>query len=215
MPRTRQRSSCVDLGVANIATDSDGASHSGSSVKSVRFRHRRLRARLQSKQTRAAKRRLKKLSGQESRFARHINHCVSKEIVAQAQGSGRGIKLEDLSEIRDRLTVRRKQRVVLHSWAFYQLRMFIAYKAMLAGVPVVLVEPSNTSRECAECGYIDQRNRPNQSTFRCLACGHTGHADVNAARVISGRAAVNPPRAAIPARLSDTCNSTHVSVKSL
>jgi IS605 OrfB family transposase len=110
----------VDLGVANIATDSDGARHSGSPVKSVRFRHRRLRARLQKKQTRAAKRRLQKLSGKESRFARHINHCVSKEIVAQAQGSGRGIKLEDLSEIRDRLTVRRKQRVVLHSWAFHQ-----------------------------------------------------------------------------------------------
>ena len=193
----------VDLGVANIATDSDGNHHSGSQVKSVRFRHRRLRARLQSKQSRAAKRRLKKLSGKESRFARHINHCVSKEIVAQAQGSGRGIKLEQLSEIRDRLTVRRKQRVVLHSWAFYQLRMFIAYKARLSGVPVIFVDPRNSSRECAKCGYIDKRNRLNQSTFRCLACGHAGHADVNAARVISGRAACKPAEGG-NARLSDS-----------
>jgi len=160
------------------------------------------------------RRALKKLSGKESRFARHINHCVSKEIVAQAQGSGRGIKLEELSEIRDRITVRRKQRVVLHSWAFYQLRMFIAYKAVLAGVPVVLVDPSNTSRECAECGYIDKRNRPNQSTFRCLACGHAGHADVNAARVISGRAARKPAEGGKTARLSDLCDVSHALAKS-
>ena len=61
----------VDLGVRNIASDSDGNLYSGSEVKSVRCRHRRLRRNLQKKQTRAAKRRLQKLSGKEARFARH------------------------------------------------------------------------------------------------------------------------------------------------
>lgn len=102
----------VDLGVRNIASDSDGKRHSGSEVNSVRYRHRRLRCNLQKKQTRAAKRRLKKLSGKEARFARHTNHVISKEIVACAKGTNRGIKLEDLSGIRDRVdTFGRRQRV--------------------------------------------------------------------------------------------------------
>lgn len=200
----------VDLGIANIASDSNGKRYSGSEVKSVRYRHRRLRAKLQKKQTRAAKRRLKKLSGKEARFARHTNHVISKEIVACAEGTKRGIKLEDLSGIRDRVDTvcRREQRAVLHSWAFFQLRSFIAYKAGLAGVPVVYIDPKNTSRECAECGHIDKKNRPNQLTFRCLACGHAEHADTNAAKVISGRAACKP------AILSELCRVSHSLVKS-
>jgi putative transposase len=158
----------VDLGVSNIASDSDGKRHSGSETKSVRFRHRRLRAKLQKKQTRAAKRRLKKLAGKEQTFARHTNHVISKEIVACAKGTRRGIKLEELGGIRDRITVGRKQRVILHSWAFSQLRLFLEYKAKLAGVALILVDPRNTSRECAECGHIAKQNRPNQSTFRCV-----------------------------------------------
>ena len=86
----------VDLGVANIASDSDGRRYSGSELKSVRHRNRRLRTKLQKKQTRAAKRRLKKLAGRESRFSRHTNHVISKQIVAEAKGTGRGIAIEDL-----------------------------------------------------------------------------------------------------------------------
>ena len=90
----------MDLGVVNIASDSEGKWYSGSTVKSVRHRHRRLRRKLQKKQTRAAKRRLKRLAGKEARFARHTNHVISKEIVACAKGTRRGIKLEELGGIR-------------------------------------------------------------------------------------------------------------------
>jgi putative transposase len=203
----------VDLGVSNIASTSDGKRHSGSETKSVRFRHRRLRTKLQKKQTRAAHRRLKKLAGKEQRFARHVNHVISKEIVACAKGTNRGIKLEALGGIRDRITVGRKQRVVLHSWAFSQLRLFLEYKAKLAGVMLIAVDPRNTSRECAECGHIAKKNRPNQSTFRCAVCLHTDHADTNAARVISGRPARKPGEGD-RARLSELCSCTHDSVKS-
>lgn len=186
----------IDLGVAQIAADSDGTIYSGSAVKSVRHRHRRLRAKLQSCQTPSAKRRLKKLSGKESRFARDVNHCISKQIVENAKRTERGLAIEDLTYIRERIRARRRQRAVLHSWAFAQLRAFLEYKAALAGVPLFIVDPRNSSRECSACGHTDKRNRPNQSTFRCLACGHAEHADTNAARVISGRAAVNPPNVA-------------------
>jgi IS605 OrfB family transposase len=205
----------VDLGVANIASDSDGKRHSGSEVKSVRYRHRRLRRNLQKKQTRAAKRRLKRLSGKEARFAKHTNHVISKEIVACAKGTNRGIKLEDLSGIRDRVdTFGRRQRVVLSSWAFHQLALFVAYKARRDGVPVIFVDPRNTSRECFQCGHIAKGNRPNQSTFRCLACTHADNDDTNAARVISGRPACKPGEPIQDRRLSELCGVSHGSVKS-
>ena len=90
-------------------------------------------------------------------------------------------------------TVRRSQRATLHSWAFYQLRSFVTYKAKQAGIPVVLVDPQNTSRTCPACGHIDKANCPNQSTFSCVVCGFAGFADHIAAVNISRRAVVNPP----------------------
>jgi IS605 OrfB family transposase len=183
----------VDLGVKHIAVDSDGNIHSAQHLLNVRHRHRRLRKKLQKKGTRTAKRRLKALSGKEKRFARDVNHCISKQLVKIAKGTQRGIALESLGGIRDRVNVPRKRRNELHSWSFHQLGMFIAYKAQIAGVPVVRVDPRNTSRTCLECGCIDKRNRPNQATFSCISCGFVSHADINAARVIARRAAVNPP----------------------
>ena len=55
-------------------------------------------------------------------------------------------------------------------------------KAESAGRVVVEVNPVNTSRRCAQCGHVAKGNRPSQSVFACLACGHEAHADVNAAR---------------------------------
>lgn len=186
----------VDMGIANIAVDSDGKFYQGNTVKSMRHRHRRLRSKLQKKGTRSAKRRLKKLSGKERRFMVDANHCISKQIVQTAQGSGRGIALENLTHIRSRVTARRGQRAILHSWAFAQLRAFIAYKAQRAGVALVAVDPRNTSRTCPVCGCIDRKNRPSQTTFSCVGCGLAGHADQIAAVVISGRASVSRPHVA-------------------
>jgi hypothetical protein len=86
----------VDLGVANIATDSDGETHAGTAIKHVRYRHRRLRMKLQRLGTKHSRRRLRQLAGQERRFAKHINHCLSKRIVAKAECTQRAIALEDV-----------------------------------------------------------------------------------------------------------------------
>lgn len=188
----------VDFGIKNIAVDSDGNVHSSSALNNVRERYARQRAQLQSKRTKSAKRKLKNLSGKEARFRQDANHCISKELVQLAKGTGRGIALEDLSGIRDRVTVRHSQRRLHHSWAFYDLRQKIEYKAELAGVPIVLVDPRNTSRICPMCGCADKRNRPNQATFHCVQCDFSGHADHIAAiniaqKAIDSRAAITQP----------------------
>ncbi|HEY0736917.1 MAG TPA: hypothetical protein VGD69_18505 [Herpetosiphonaceae bacterium] len=63
----------VDLGVQNIAADSDGTIYSGKAVLGVRHRRRLLRTKLQTKGTKSATRKLKQLSGKERRFATAIN----------------------------------------------------------------------------------------------------------------------------------------------
>jgi len=183
----------VDLGIVNLAVDSDGEIHSGEKVEEQRRKYAHRRRNLQRKKTRAARRKLRQLSGKQRRFQTDTNHCISKHIVQKAQDTGRGIALEDLTGIRDRVTVRRKQRARHANWSYYQLRGFIEYKAALAEVPVVAVNPRNTSRTCPVCGCVDKRNRPNQRTFSCVSCGYSAPADTNAAQNIRARAVVNQP----------------------
>jgi putative transposase len=103
----------VDLGVKNIAADSDGTLYTGGLVRGLRKRHLKLRRRLQAKGTKAAKRLLRKRRRKEARFQRHVNHCIAKQIVAAAKGTGRGVAVENLTHIRSRITVRKSQRSVL------------------------------------------------------------------------------------------------------
>jgi putative transposase len=179
----------VDLGIANIAADSDGNIHSGEAVETVRRKHNLQRKRLQRKGTKGAKKKLKQVSGKEARFKRHENHRISKRIVETAKGTGRGIALEDLQGIRERVTARGTDaRNRLSGWSFGQLYEFLTYKAQRAGVPVETVDPRNTSRTCAECGHCRKSNRKSQSEFVCKACGYRAHADRNAARNHRARA---------------------------
>lgn len=185
----------VDLGIVNIASDSDGGNHAGGHLNGLRARHNRIRRRLQKKGTKSARRLLKRRRRKEARFAADVNHRISKQLVTAAHDTGRGLALEDLKGIRDRVTVRKRQRRKLHSWAFHQLGTFISYKAKLAGVPVAFVDPRNTSRQCPCCGSVDKANRPERDRFLCRSCGHAGPADTIAAINIGRRATVMWPNA--------------------
>lgn len=179
----------VDLGIVNIAVDSEGEATSGSNVNTVRAANKKVRARLQSKGTKSAKRLLKHRSKKEKLFARDVNHCVSKKIVEKAKALGYGIAIENLSGIRStEKTVSRQQRYRHSSWTFYLLRNYISYKAKLAGVPVVLVDPAYTSQTCPVCGHIAQENRVSRNDFCCQSCGYAAPADSVAAVNIRSRA---------------------------
>lgn len=187
----------VDLGIVNIATTSDGEIFTGEKVESYRKRVTILKSKLQAKGTPSAKRHLKKISKKESSFKKDINHCISKKLVTKAKALGVGLKLEDLKfknkkpvmkfnkELRDKNAVRAK-------WAFGQLRDFITYKAKLAGIPVLMVNPAYTSQKCNKCGHTCKENRLTQSDFVCIQCGYSANADYNASINIS-RAEINQP----------------------
>ncbi|MEH1054267.1 transposase [Micromonospora sp. CPCC 206171] len=193
----------VDMGIANIAYDSDGTGYAGDQLNGYRRRQLRLRKRLQEKDTKSARRLLARRNKKEARHAANVNHRIAKTIVTEAVRTGRGIAAEELTGIRERVRLRKPQRVTLHSWSFHQLGSFLDYKARRAGVPLVQVDPRYTSQTCHGCGHRDKRNRPDQETFHCRSCGVVAHADHNAAlniaqRGVEGWGAVNGPHAAAP-----------------
>jgi len=71
-----------------------------------------------------------------------------------------------------------------NSWAFYQLRQFVHYKAARAGIQVVVVPPAYSSQTCHQCFWIEQREGKH---FRCVnpLCGWEGDADFNGANGIA------------------------------
>ncbi|MFF1394875.1 RNA-guided endonuclease InsQ/TnpB family protein [Streptomyces sp. NPDC058287] len=175
----------VDLGIVNIATTSTGFQAAGRGLGRYRKRQLALRAKLQKKRTKSAKRRLKERSRREARHVKNTNHIIAKTIVTEAERTSAGISLEELKGIRQRVRLRKPQRVTLHSWAFAQLGDFIVYKARRAGVPLVFVDPAYTSQMCSQCGHVDKRNRVDQGLFICRGCGVVAHADRNASHNIA------------------------------
>jgi len=170
----------VDLGIKQLATTSDNVSFTGEIVEKKRQKYSSHRHRLQKRNTRNAKRRIKQIGNKEARFRKDVNHYISKKIVEKAKGTESAISLENLTGINDRTTVRKSQKSQRMSWSFYQLKTFIKYKSEEQGITVVEVNPKNTSRTCNKCKYCDKKNRKNQSDFQCLECGYIENADYNA-----------------------------------
>jgi putative transposase len=206
----------VDLGRTDIAHTSDGDNWNGQQLNRVRDHYSRLRAVLQrkaSKGTRSSRRRcrelLQRLSGKERRFQSRqrcvaktwVNHRISKAIVSRAKATNSAIALEDLTGIRERVNQQPRSKAEqrrANSWAFYELRQFLEYKARVAGVSLILVPPAYTSQTCHRCLHIHpdpaQSYRSGKS-FKCGHCGWEGDADLNGANVIALLgAAVNQPR---------------------
>jgi IS605 OrfB family transposase len=167
----------VDRGINNLATTSDADNHSGRRLGRYRRWQARKKAELQARQTRSAKQLLKKRARREARHASHINHKIAKTVVAVAQRTKRGVALEQLQGIRERVTVSRDQRARQSSWPFHQLGSFIEYKARRAGVPFIEVDPAYTSQRCPRCGHTERANRPTRDHFHCRRCGLAGPAD--------------------------------------
>ncbi|MFW6248215.1 MAG: RNA-guided endonuclease InsQ/TnpB family protein, partial [Bacteroidota bacterium] len=135
----------VDFGLISIATISNGKEFNSKKLQDYREKRQKVRSSVQSKRTRGSKKLLKRLSGRERTTASIINHTIAKQIVQIAKEESKGISLEDLKGIRfSSLKKGKKFRTKVGKWSFNQLRQYISYKAILNGVPVVLVNPRYT-----------------------------------------------------------------------
>jgi IS605 OrfB family transposase len=177
----------VDLGRRDIATTSTGKSWSGKQIQNTRDRYSRVRANVQSKRTRNARRLMRRLSGKEHRFQKWLNHNISKRLVRDAKCKNAALVFEDLTNIRESLNQKprsKTERRRTNNWAFYQLRMFVDYKANIAGVKLVFVPPAYTSQTCSRCHHVHPikgKSYRNGKVFKCKHCGFEHDADLNAA----------------------------------
>ena len=172
----------VDMGVRFLATtyDSDGRTvfYDGNEVKRRREHYKKLRASLQKKGTRSARRRLRKIGRRENRWMRDVNHQVSKALVSR-QSKPTLFALENLSGVRNATErVCKSDRYVQVSWAFYQLRQMIEYKAAQDGHSVIVVDPRYTSQTCPTCGLVRKANRRKKThEYQCSNCGYRSNDD--------------------------------------
>ena len=174
----------VDRGINNLIATSAGWLYGGHDVFSRKQRYVKLRARLQAKGTRSAKRHLGKMRGREKRFMADVNHCISRALTDNAGRNGI-LVLENLKGIRA-ARHRHEQNWLFSNWAFYQLERFLLYKGEEAGVAIEFVPARDTSKACSACGSL-RRGQRQGSVFKCKICRAVLHADYNAARNILHR----------------------------
>jgi IS605 OrfB family transposase len=188
----------LDRGINNIVVTSNNEFYNSKQLKAVKGRYQYLKARLQSKGTPSARRKLKKLSGKEKRFVRDVNHRISKKLASKDFDC---YAIEDLKKLPRNKG--RKFNKKIGDWSFHQLESFLGYKGEEPGKMVIKVNPEHTSQMCSKCGHIERASRSG-NRFKCKSCGFELHGDLNASRNIAklgmselGRLSVNQPIVAI------------------
>ena len=177
----------VDLGEWNIATavaiskqnpkPMKGKFWSGAKIREIRGKYAHIRRNLQRKKKRLDL--VKRIGSKEGRIVNQILHTVAKEIVVYAkQFSKPVIVMEKLKGIRENMNGSAKLNRRLHAWGFRKLQQYIEYKANLEGIPIVYVNPKNSSKRCHRCGHVAQAN---SREFRCPKCGLEYNRDLNSA----------------------------------
>jgi IS605 OrfB family transposase len=182
----------IDLNETNavVAVDADGheffASGKATKVRNARTTQTTKRVqrtlatkKAEGKDTHGLRRVLKRLSGRRRRRTRDFACVVAKRLIEWAPADA-VLVFEDLQigqpyrELTRGLALRRRS----SRWQHGAIGAALANKAQLAGLAIAHVNPAYTSQNCSLCGLRGKRRR---HVFTCPSCGHTAHADVNAA----------------------------------
>ena len=172
----------IDLGINFIATcyDSYGTTtfFKGRHIKAKRGNYKLLRKQLQECGTKSAKRKIKSIGSRENRWMNDINHSITKALV-ERYGANTLFVLEDLTGVRNSTEkVNINNRYVSVSWAFYQFRQMLEYKATMNKSLVIAVNPKYTSQMCPKCGHIEKANRDKKKhIFCCKNCNYQSNDD--------------------------------------
>ena len=192
----------IDLGIARFAALSDGSFVEGANAskkytKRLAFYQRTLsRKRKFSANWRKAKTKVSRLHRKIANVRNDMLHKASTTIsknhavvvledlrVTNMTASAKGTIEQPGTNVRAKSGLNR--RILDQGWG--EFRRQLDYKLAWNGGTLLLVDPRNTSRTCAACGYVSAENRKTQATFVCVACGHAHNADTNAAINILAR----------------------------
>ena len=216
------RSAGVDVGVAilaAVADDHGGVELVANPAPLTRAFHRLEQAQQAlaacqrgSNRRRRARRRVNRIHQHARRHRRQTAHQLSARLVAaydmiaieelritNMTRSARGTADNPGRNVAAKAGLNRS--ILDAGWG--QLVHMLTYKAEGAGRKLIRVAAPHTSQTCARCGTTDPASRPDRAHFACTTCGHTNHADANAAQVIlalatGGLTISRPPPASRP-----------------
>ncbi|AFM10445.1 IS891/IS1136/IS1341 family transposase [Saccharomonospora phage PIS 136] len=195
----------VDRGVAAAVATSDGKLIDRDFVSTGEVkRYRRLQQKL-ARQKRGSQNRKKTLTAMRrlKRRERDRRTDFCYQVAAELTNRNALVALEDL---RTRSMTRSasgtieepgrhvaqksglNRAILAKGW--HKLELALLSAARYTGSEIVKVPAAYTSQTCAVCRNVDPDNRNSQAVFRCTGCGHTAHADINAAKNVlaAGRA---------------------------
>jgi len=144
----------------------------------IQQRHHDRRKRLQKKKAhdrRTSRNLCRREGAREHRRIDYRLHQVANSVLKFAEERRSAIVLEDLKGIRPKWNKELNRRIGL--WPRRKLHQIIEYKAQWKGIPVVKVDPRNSSRTCPMCGRI-QYSRMG-AEFKC-ECGWRLDRHINA-----------------------------------
>ncbi|WP_261810785.1 RNA-guided endonuclease InsQ/TnpB family protein [Levilactobacillus humaensis] len=165
----------IDRGLRFLATafDSEGKTlfFDGRRILRKRKKFLEVRRQLQSKGTRSAKKKLKRLAQRENRWMTDVNHRLAKTLAA-LYGPHTLFVLEDLTNVTFNTDDLPKSLHNSHrSWSFFQLESFLTYEAQVIQSTVVKVNPAFTSQRCPKCGLVEKNNRHHDThEYWCKKC---------------------------------------------
>ena len=147
---------------------------------------------LPSNRLRRAQDRVAKIHGKIARQRADFLHKLSTEIasthavfcledlkVRSMSASAKGNEEAPGRNVRQKAGLNRS--IFDQGWSLFAGQL--EYKLAWRRGQLIKVPAAYTSQTCAVCGHVHVDNRQGED-FRCLACGHTDHADINAAKNI-------------------------------
>jgi putative transposase len=135
----------------------------------IQQRHHDRRKRFQKKKAhdrRTSRNLCRREGAREHRRIDYRLHHVANSVLKFAEGRKSAIILEDLKGIKSKRSKELNRR--LSMWPRRKLHRIIEYKAQWRGIPVVKVDPRNSSRTCPICGKIQYSRMGTE--FKC-ECG--------------------------------------------
>ena len=180
----------VDVGIKTLVATSDGVLIPNPRAARKAARELRLRQRALSRCKRCSKRR-QKVRKEVTRLHAKVANTRATEL---HRISANLVKRYDLIAVEalnvKGLTQGKLARDIKDAgWA--KLITLLEYKAARAGTHLIKVDPKYTSQDCAGCGTRVPKTLKDR-WHHCPSCGVREDRDINAARVILGRAGMGP-----------------------
>ena len=175
----------IDWGLASLVATSEGQLLGLSLYPWLKERDQELLELTQSLQRQGIKpRSSRRYRALNRRIKQYVKNEVGRVLNQLASQDIKSITCEDLDFRGQGLS--RRTRVIVSRAGRSAFKQKLADLTENHGIEVHHANPAYTSQQCSGCGLSASKNRKG-SSFRCIHCGKTLHADVNAARNIIGR----------------------------